>query len=211
MGIKAAYLKDPCGTSSLPYWKSCEVKVPESMRVLREDEFGEKMLDRYRDDPYFKLRHDLSELKRETVPLGFRLVEAAPVDFARHISICYDREGVTVQELERMKEHFTYDPALWVALEDMASGELAATGIAGIDPEIGEGILEWIQVSPAYRRRGLGRYIVCELLSRMEGRADFATVSGRINNQCKPELLYESCGFRDRVVWHVLTRKEIGV
>lgn len=180
------------------------------MRVLREDEFGEKMLDRYRDDPYFKLRHDLSVLKRGPVPLGFRLVEAAPVDFARHISICYDREGVTVWELERMKEHFTYDPALWIALADMASGELAATGIAGIDPEIGEGILEWIQVSLVYRRRGLGRYIVCELLSRMEGKAGFVTVSGRINNQSKPELLYESCGFRDRVVWHVLTRKETG-
>lgn len=211
MGIKAAYLKDPCGTSSLPYWKSCAIKIPESMRVLREDDFDEEMLERYRDDPYFKLRHELSELKRETVPIGFRLVEATPMDFARHISICYDREGVTVQELEQLKEHFTYDPALWIALEDTYSGELAATGIAGLDPEIGEGILEWIQVSPTYRRRGLGRYIVCELLSRMEGKAGFATVSGRIDNQSKPELLYVSCGFQDRVVWHVLTRKETGV
>ena len=210
MGIKAAYLKDPCGTSSLPYWKSCVVKLPESMRILREDEFGEEMLESYRDDPYFKLWHDLSGLKREVVPAGFRLTEVTLADIARHISICYDREGVTVRELEGLKEHFTHDPALWIALEDTYSGELAATGIAGLDPEVGEGILDWIQVSPAYRRRGLGRYIVCELLSRMEGKAGFATVSGRINNQSKPELLYESCGFRDRVVWHVLTRKEAG-
>lgn len=186
------------------------VKIPESMRILREDKFSEEMLESYRDEPYFKLRHDLSEQKSEVVPRGFRLVKATSADYARHISICYDREGITARELEQMKEHFTYDPELWVALENMDSGELVATGIAGLDQEIGEGILEWIQVSPAYRRRGLGRYLVCELLSRLEGKAGFATVSGRVNSQSKPGFLYESCGFRDRVVWHILTRKETG-
>lgn len=210
MGMKAAYLNDPCGTSSLPYWKSGVAKIPESMKILREDEFSVEVLERYQDDPYFKLRHDLSELKREEIPHGFRLVKATSVDYVRHISICYDRERVTVQDLERLKEHFTYDPVLWIALEDMISGELVATGIAGVDLEIREGILEWIQVSPAYRRRGLGRYLVCELLSRMVGKANFATVSGRVNSQSKPELLYESCGFQDRVIWHILTRKDAG-
>ncbi len=93
-------------------------------------------------------------------------------------------------------------------MEDITSNELVASGIAGLDQNIGEGILEWIQVSPAYRRRGLGRYLVCELLSRMDGKADFVTVSGQVDNQSRPELLYESCGFQDRVVWHILTRKE---
>lgn len=178
------------------------------MRILREDEFRDEMLERYLDETYFKLRHGLSELKREVLPAGFRLTKAAPENLARHISICYDREGITAQELERLQEHFTYNPALWIALEDIASNELVASGIAGLDQNIGEGILEWIQVSPAYRRRGLGRYLVCELLSRMEGKADFVTVSGQVNNQSRPELLYESCGFQDRVVWHILTRKE---
>lgn len=206
--MRSAYQKDPCGASSLPYWKCRTIRIPESMRILREDEFSGEVPKGYRDDPYFKLRHDLSELQKAQIPMGFRLVEAAPLDYAKHISVCYAEEGVTVQELERLREHFTYDPALWIALEDVVTGELAATGIAGLDPEIGEGILDWIQVSPTYRRRGLGRYLVCELLGRMEGKASFATVSGRVNNLSKPALLYESCGFRDRVVWHILIPEE---
>lgn len=137
------------------------------MRILREDEFRSEMLERYWDEPYFKLRHDLSEIHNVPLPQGFRLVKAALADHAKHIAECYDREGVTVQELGRLREHFTYDPALWIALEDMATGKLAATGIAGLDPEVREGTLEWIQVSSAYRHRGLGKYVVCELLRRM--------------------------------------------
>ena len=42
-----------------------------------------------------------------------------------------------------------------------------ATGIAELDREIGEGVLEWIQVSKDYRRRELGSYLVCELLIKI--------------------------------------------
>ncbi len=52
----------------------------------------------------------------------------------------------------------------------------AATGIAEFDVRIGEGILEWIQVSPEYRNRGLGAFVVNELLYRMQGKAGFVTV-----------------------------------
>ena len=87
------------------------------------------------------------------------------------------------------------------------TGELAATGIAELDREIGEGILEWIQVSEDCRGRGLGRYLVSELLWRMRGRALFATVSGQCNNPSQPERLYRGCGFTGDDVWHVLRKK----
>ena len=79
-------------------------------------------------------------------------------------------------------------------------------GIGEIDPRIGEGILEWIQVSPAYRRRGLGQVLVCRLLEHMRGKARFVTVSGRLNSPSQPLALYLSCGFQHPVIWHVLTR-----
>jgi hypothetical protein len=48
-------------------------------------------------------------------------------------------------------------------------------------------------------------FIVCELLRRMQGKAAFATVSGRINNPARPMALYHACGFTDPVIWHVIT------
>ena len=70
-----------------------------------------------------------------------------------------------------------------------------ATGIAELDREIGEGVLEWIQVSKDYRRRGLGSYLVLELLWRMRKAARFVTVSGECENADNPEGLYRKCGF----------------
>lgn len=83
---------------------------------------------------------------------------------------------------------------------------LVGCGIADFDREAKEGILEWIQVLPEYRGKKIGKMIVNELLFRMKN-ADFATVSGKINNRTNPERLYRSCGFVGNDIWHVLTKK----
>ncbi|MFR8331962.1 MAG: GNAT family N-acetyltransferase [Oscillospiraceae bacterium] len=65
----------------------------------------------------------------------------------------------------------------------------------GVGPADWELALEWIQVLPEYRRRGVGQLIVRELLYRMAGIARFATVSGRADSESHPEALYRKCGF----------------
>ena len=35
------------------------------------------------------------------------------------------------------------------------------------------------------------------------------TVSGKVNTQTNPLSLYERCGFSGKVIWHVLTKKQI--
>ena len=60
---------------------------------------------------------------------------------------------------------------------------------------------------PEHRGRGAGQFIVNELLRRMQGRADFATVSGKVNNATNPEGLYRRCGFTGADVWHILTKE----
>ena len=67
--------------------------------------------------------------------------------------------------------------------------------------------MEWIQILPDYRGKKLGKMIVNELLCRMK-RAEFATVSGKINNPTNPERLYRSCGFIGNDIWHILKLKE---
>jgi ribosomal protein S18 acetylase RimI-like enzyme len=200
------YLADPCGASSLPFWKTEQFAVPEGICVYRDDAFSARSIEGV-DEPYFKLMYDLRQVQPAALPAGFRLVSADVVDFARHINSCYDAEGLSEAELLGYRRRQTYDPALWLAVADEESGALAATGIGELDTRIGEGILEWIQVSPAYRRRGLGRFLVCELLRRMQGRARFATVSGRVNNPDKPLALYTACGFKNPVIWHVVITK----
>jgi hypothetical protein len=45
-------------------------------------------------------------------------------------------------------------------------------------------------------------------LRRLKEKPSFVTVSGRINNKTKPEKLYESCGFEDKVLWYILMEKD---
>ena len=98
---------------------------------------------------------------------------------------------------------------MWICIFDKYNKKIVATGIAEFDKEIKEGYLEWIQVSKDYRKKGFGTVIVNELLFRLKEKADFVTVSGKLKNESKPENLYLKCGFENKTIWHVLTKKEI--
>lgn len=137
----------------------------------------------------------------------YKLTGASVEEFAHHINECYTEEGVTVDELTSYKERDVYDEDVWIAVRDRESDRIVASGIGEYDSLVGEGILDWIQVSPEYRNKGLGRVIVSELLARLSTKADFVTVSGRVNNSGNPFELYKSCGFVHPVIWHVVTRQ----
>jgi len=198
------YLADPCRAASIPYWKAKTIIIPDGMLILHQDECIETNHQQYMDEPYFRLKHTMKGLSQPMLPQGYSLCNAALHEFASHINGCYDGIGVTAEELQSYTSRPVYDETLWVAVKDTQSNEIVATGIAELDREIGEGILEWIQVSEGHRRQGLGRYLVSELLWRMRGRAGFATVSGQCGNRTNPERLYRKCGFTGNDVWHIL-------
>lgn len=200
------YLRDPCGASSLPFWKARRVVILADLTILRDDMFRQGEYPGH-DEPYFRLLHDLRQIPSFRLPLGFETVECGAADFAGHINACYDREHISADELKAYAAHPVYDPSLWIAVAEKGSRQVVATGIAELDADISEGIIEWIQVSPSFRRRGLGAYVVCELLRRMRGKARFATVSGRLNNAAHPYALYCACGFSHPVIWHVLSSR----
>lgn len=197
------YRADPCRASSLPFWKTESLVVPDHVTILRDDEFDASVCAGV-DEPYFRLIHRMDGIDKPELPEPFRIVPCDAEGFARHIRECYTEESVTEDELRTCAGLAVYDPDLWIMVADATNGRMAASGIADADRRIGEGILEWIQVSPDYRRRGLGRFIVRELLYRMKGKADFATVSGKMSNPGNPFGMYLSCGFRDPVIWHVI-------
>lgn len=205
MLTKQVYLADPCRASSLPYWKACRIVPPPGIVLIHEEDFTPANYPDCQDEPYFRLRHNLKAVPAPQLPEGFSPCALSLSEYASHISRCYEDIGVTESELRQFTDRTVYDATLWIAAKDSRTGAVAATGIADLDREIREGILEWIQVSPEYRGCGLGRWLVCELLRRMQGRADFATVSGRCGNPTNPEQLYRVCGFTGRDVWHILT------
>ena len=204
---KEEYLENPCGYASIPYWKAKKVCVSEEMRIVHNSAYDRRKYAAYSDEPYFRLLHPLKKPCAPVLPQGYSCGAATLREFAEHINRCYGGACVSEEKLRDYTARPVYDERLWLAVRNGRTGELAATGIAELDREIGEGILEWIQVSEDCRGRGLGRYLVSELLWRMRGRALFATVSGQCNNPSQPERLYRGCGFTGDDVWHVLRKK----
>lgn len=120
------------------------------------------------------------------------------------ISKCYADIDLSRETIERWTAHSVFSPDLWIWVIDETKNVPVGLGIAELDRSISEGSLEWIQILPAYRGRGLGSQIVQELLSRLQGHAAFTTVSGAVGNPTNPERLYRRCGFQGNDIWHVL-------
>lgn len=120
------------------------------------------------------------------------------------ISACYPNMLISEEIVQGWLHHPVYIPGLWVWIKDIQTGRYAALGIAEIDLKVPEASLEWVQVHPAYQRKGLGKALVCELLRRIGNEVAFTTVSGDIDNPSQPEALYRQCGFKGSDIWWLL-------
>ena len=202
------YLNNPCGTISIPYWKQKGIIVPDNIMIVHERDMLHFASDDYYDEPYFRLYHNLKNI-RQTIMREAEIVQAnqAVDEFVWLINASYGDLSVTAEKMEGYQQTPVYCPDLWILLKEKGTGAILAGGIADFDKEANELILEWIQVLPCYRWRGYGQIIVNSLLAKMQGAAQFATVSGKMNNPYSPESLYRKCGFTGNDVWHILTRK----
>ena len=210
--FKRRYLLDPCGTLATAFWKDKLFPKPEGMEILHERDLVKAEGTANERTRYFRLIHRLEECRESVLPSGyaFRNVdlpcEAGLVtDF---INRCYDGYTQTAENVLKWVEYPVFDSGLWVFIWDEVEDSPAALGIADFDGDIGEGSLEWIQVLPCYRGKGLGRTVVRELLFRLKGRADFVTVSGEVDNSTNPKGLYRKCGFTGDDIW-VISRVEV--
>ena len=204
-----SYLNDPCATTSIPYWKYKSIEVPPNMKIVHQREMTDDLLLDYNDEPYFRLYHDLKNIRQATAQ-DVEIVSggASVSDFVQLINRSYTDLSVSAEQIENYRHTPVYRPDLWILLKERDTQTVLAGGIADYDEEIGELILEWIQVLPQYRMRGYGQIVVNTLLSKMQNTAKFATVSGKVNNATKPEYLYRKCGFVGTDIWHILTRKQ---
>lgn len=202
------YRKDPCGTLSIPYWKYREMPAPADIKIVHHRDFRDEYAVQYTDTSYFRLIHRLHSVSRTPMPgYSIRTIRL-PQDMGDIVDIInqsYPDIRVTPDQIAGYCHTRVYDKNLWVLVQDTAACQGVGCGVADLDDDMKEGILEWVQVLPSYRQKGIGQRIVNELLYRMQGRASFATVFGRIDNPSRPERLYRKCGFTGNDVWHVLS------
>ena len=135
---KKQYLENPCRTASSPYWKAVCISIPDNMKIVHDREFNTELLKRYIDEPYFRLRHCMLEVKPVSLPEGYSLYEASISDFVDHINSCYEDIGITVSEMQNYLTREQYNSDLWLAVKEDCKGRIVATGIAELDREIDE-------------------------------------------------------------------------
>lgn len=204
---KIEYKNNPTRSSSLSYFKTLNFRLPENIKVLRDDNFSQLLLDDYNDEKYFKLVHYLENIENIAIDSQFFFDKCVESEIIKHINDCYNSESISLEDVENYRKMANYDECLWICIRHKKTFEIVASGIADFYEDIREGHLDWIQVSEKYRRKGLGKAIVNKLLELMKDKADFATVSGKVDNTTNPEKLYLSCGFKEECIWHILTKK----
>ncbi|MBQ2903446.1 MAG: GNAT family N-acetyltransferase [Clostridia bacterium] len=203
------YLNNPCGTLSIPYWKAKIITIPSDMIILHDRDFSSDILSEYTDEKYFRLYHSLKDIP-EIATDDFEITTATRRDIKAIVQIVNDSYTDISINKELIKSYTqtpVYNKNLWKMVKEKATDKYVSCGLADYDAEAKELILEWIQVLPEYRGKKIGQLIVNELLFRMKDVADFATVSGKVDNETNPEALYRKCGFVGNDVWHILHKK----
>jgi ribosomal protein S18 acetylase RimI-like enzyme len=167
-------------------------------------------LNRFIKTTYFRLVHRHINITPQHLPDGFKYakVEKAKeaVEIANFLNRCYPNINQQPKKILSWGQTPIFCSILWIWIKETVSGQPTAFGIADFDPTTKEGSLEWIQAHPQYRRKKLGASVVNELLSRLSQIADFSTVSGRVDNATRPDILYRKCDFEGADIWWILTR-----
>ncbi len=203
------YLNNPCGTLSIPYWKAKSITIPPNMIILHDNDFSSDILSEYTDEKYFRLYHSLKEMPK-IITDDFEITTATRKDIKAIVQIINDSyTDISVNSglIKSYTQTPVYNENLWIMVKEKATDKFVGCGLADYDMKAKEIVLEWIQVLSEYRGKKIGQLIVTELLFRMKDVADFATVSGKVDNETNPEALYRKCGFVGNDVWHILHKK----
>lgn len=198
------YRENPCRLSALPYWKSISFKIPSNISVVHNDEYLDDLDSLSLDTLYFRLKHNLKSIEEVLLdgPFKYQKVNInSSNDLNEVVSIinkCYTDIKVNLEQVISWTKLEVFNKNLWIFIIDTNTQQPIGLGIAELDKEVREGMLEWIQVLPEYRGLRLGKALVTRLLLNLSNQVDFVTVSGKVDNKTNPEKLYRICGFEGK-------------
>ena len=200
-----AYLADPCGTLSIPYYKMIRMQMPPQLRVVHDRAFDGALDPGETHRRYFRLLHTLSRLETPLLPPDYalrRIDERHSPQLASLLGSCYPGKWDAVAALGLLRDPFAYAPLNIGAYT--SDGILVGCCLGAFDAQCREETIEWLAVHPAHRRRGLACALVNTCLKALAGVAGFAAVSGEMDNPSHPLAVYRRCGFTGNDVWHVI-------
>ena len=198
----AEYLQDPCGTLSIPYCKAKTFIIPDTVKIIHSRDWNGQYKDYQR---FFRLKHNLNNFAMTDFDFDTISIQLQAKQLSEMMNASYKHEGIVINEetILEWRKHETFREDLCVSI-NAKDGKMVASGIAEYDMICREGFLEWIQVLPEYRKKGLGKKIVTVLLRRLKNiGAEFVTVSGNLDNTSAPLELYKKCGFTGNDVWYI--------
>lgn len=206
------YKANSCRVSSVPYWKMVTIKKPDNITLIHDADYIAEQNYQGVDTLYFRLIHYLEKVEPINLErmFAYKNVDTNSVNDLKEVVSIINKSYTDIQvdfnQVSLWTRSEVFDKNLWIFITDVDKHKPVALDIAELDKNVREGSLEWIQVLPEYRNRGLGQAVVNRLLLDMVGKADFVTVSGQVNNNTNPEKLYRRCGFQGNDIWHVLLK-----
>lgn len=114
------------------------------------------------------------------------------------------RRLVTAEQLQAMAKLAFYQPEHWFFLRHDGSGETVGVALGGFCSEMEEGFIDWVEVVPRFRGRGLGRCLILESIRHLCGSSRFITWTGSLDAPFVVGDLYKHCGFTRTRQWTVL-------
>ena len=195
------YLRNPCGQSY--------ITIPPHITILHHRDFTPEAATGCKNQLYFRLIHDLRSIP-DCNQSEFRLEPTSPEQgelITAIVNQSYPDIRITKDMVQAMQNSSAYCPELWILAREEETGAAVGCAMGEFDPQSGEMSIEWVQVLPPFRRRGIGKILVSELLRRTPEGTRFVTVSGQVANDSNPEALYRCCGFTGNDYWHILSKE----
>ena len=164
--------------------------------------------------PYYRLLHRHETLPAAALPAGFRFDPIrldVEVEKERVLAMIAHNETdftPTNETVEAWMQPPVLAPDLWLWVKDERIGMPVGMVAGVLDADIGEAMLAWVQVIPAYQKRGLGRALVAEMVRRAAAAARFTTVTGAFHYWERDTAgdFFRGCGFAGDDVWWLLAR-----
>lgn len=160
-------------------------------------------------DRYFRARLADKPTRRPELPAGFEISDCDPEgDLEQAMELmnaAYPslRRFMTLPRLREMTHADHYFAPGWFFLVQRPSGKRVGLAISGHDTDMDEGFIDWVQLLPRFRRRGLGTLLVRESIHRLR-QARLITVSGTLDAPFAAGDLYRKCGFEQERQWTIL-------